>query len=131
MLTAPGGTWDVVTSSFSFERTMDAVGQTSSAIQRCQIKLTVVASKTQPLIEWLLDEEHLKDGDITYFEAGDKKSKTVSFVDGYIQAYNEHFMAQGTDGTSASVADMVIMCRLVDTGGAKKEFQWSSNKVSF
>jgi len=125
-LTANGGTWKVVSSSYSYERSMDLTGQSSSEIKRCIIKLTIVADDTSKLNQWAFNTKFLKDGDIQYKDTSDNNVNKVKFETGFIQSFAHHFNTLGADGEASATADLVISCMKVTLDDVTRTFDWKS-----
>ncbi len=124
-----GKKYDVLTSSFSFSRSVDAKGRPSSGVYGGEIKLTVESYADTTLLEIMLNKQNKGQTGSVSFDQGtnDGKMKELKFVDGFITDYTEAATAQGSD--SMTIA-LTISAREVSVGDAAKHVNlWPDNKA--
>jgi hypothetical protein len=121
--------YDVLSSSFSFNRSVDAKGRPSSGVYGGEIHLVVESYEDTTLIELMLTKQHTaQSGEITFDQGtSDGKMKTIKFTDGFITNYTESASAQGAD---AMTIQFTISAREIAIGDAAKHVnEWPANKA--
>jgi len=124
-----GKTYDVLSTSFSFNRSVDPKGRPSSGVYGGEIQLVVESYADTTLLEIMLNKQHTaQKGDISYDQgSSDGVMKKLSFVDGFITNYTESAAAHSSD---AMTIQMTISAREISMGDAAKHVNlWPDNKA--
>jgi len=128
-LTLGGKTYDVLSTSFSFSRSVDPKGRPSSGVYGGEIHLVVESYSDTTLLEVMLNKQHTaQTGEIKYDQgSSDGVMKTLKFVDGFITNYSESAAAHSGD---AMTIQMTISAREISMGDAAKHTNlWPDNKA--
>ena len=124
-----GKKYDVLATSFAFNRSVDPKGRPSSGVAGGEIHLTVESYGDTTLLEIMLNKQHTaQKGDIAYDQgSSDGAMKTLKFVDGFITSYSESAAAHSGD---AMTIQMTISAREISMGDAAKHTNlWPDNKA--
>ena len=124
-----GKKYDVLSTTFSFNRSVDPKGRPSSGVYGGEIHLVVESYADTTLLEIMLNKQHTaQTGDIAYDQgSSDGVMKTLKFVDGFITSYTESAQAQSSD---AMTIQMTISAREISMGDAAKHTNlWPDNKA--
>lgn len=118
-LSLGGKTYDVLSSSFSFNRSVDPKGRPSSGVYGGEIHLTVESYDDTTLVEIMLNKQHTAQSGEISFDQGtsDGKMKTIKFTDGFITNYTESASAHGAD---AMMIQFTISAREISIGDSAK-----------
>src|ERR1700709_1849089 len=86
-----GKKYDVLSTQFSFNRSVDPKGRPSSAVYGGEIHLVVESYSDTTLLELMLNKQHTaQTGHIDYDQgSSDGVMKTLKFTDGFITNYSE------------------------------------------
>ena len=128
-LTLGGKTYDVLNSSFSFNRSVDPKGRPSSGVYGGEIHLTVESYEDTTLVELMLNKQHTAQAGEISFDQGtaDGKMKTIKFTDGFITNYTESATAHSGD---AMTITFTISAREIQVGDAAiLTNTWPDNKA--
>ncbi|MEO6831443.1 MAG: type VI secretion system tube protein TssD [Chitinophagaceae bacterium] len=128
-LSLGGKKYDVLSTTFSFNRSVDPKGRPSSGVYGGEIHIVVESYADTTLLEIMLNKQHTaQTGDITYDQgSADGVMKTLKFVDGFITSYGES--AQANSGDAMTIA-MTISAREISVGDAAKLTNlWPDNKA--
>jgi hypothetical protein len=128
-LSLAGKTYDVLSSSFSFNRSVDPKGRPSSGVYGGEIHLVVESYDDTTLIELMLNKQHTaQEGEISFDQGtADGKMKTIKFKDGFITNYTESASAHGADAMSIQ---FTISAREISIGDAAKHVnEWPAGKA--
>jgi len=111
--------YDVLSSSFSFNRSVDPKGRPSSGVYGGEIHLTVESYDDTTLVEIMLNKQHTAQSGEISFDQGtaDGKMKTIKFTDGFITNYTESASAHGAD---AMTIQFTISAREIAVGDKAK-----------
>ena len=121
--------YDVLSTSFSFNRSVDPKGRPSSGVYGGEIHLVVESYADTTLLEIMLMKQHTaQTGSIAYDQgSSDGVMKTLKFVDGFITNYTESAQAQSSD---AMTIQLTISAREISVGDAAKHVNlWPDNKA--
>lgn len=124
-----GKDYDVLSSSFSFSRSVDPKGRPSSAVYGGELNFQVESYADTTLIELMLNKQHTAQAGELSFDQGssDGKMKTIKFTDGFITSYSESASAHGADAMSIA---FTISARKIEIGDkAVLENTWPENKA--
>lgn len=124
-----GKSYDVLSSSFAFSRSVDAKGRPSSGVYGGEIHLTVESYSDTTLLEIMLNKQNKpQSGSISYDQGtNDGKMKELKFEDGFITQYSESASAHGAD---SMMINITISARVVGVGDAAKHTNlWPDNKA--
>src|SRR6478735_7606506 len=124
-----GKKYDVLSSSFSFNRSVDPKGRPSSGVYGGEIHLTVESYDDTTLVELMLNKQHTAQAGEIAFDQGtaDGKMKTIKFTDGFITNYTESASAHGAD---AMTIQFTISAREIAIGDAAKHVnEWPAGKA--
>jgi len=122
-------TYDVLSSSFSFNRSVDPKGRPSSGVYGGEIHLVVESYDDTTLVELMLNKQHTAQSGEISFDQGtaDGKMKTIKFTDGFITNYTESASAHGAD---AMTIQFTISAREISIGDAAKlTNEWPNGKA--
>ncbi|MEO6831442.1 MAG: type VI secretion system tube protein TssD [Chitinophagaceae bacterium] len=128
-LSLGGKKYDVLSTTFSFNRSVDPKGRPSSGVYGGEIHLAVESYADTTLLEIMLNKQHTaQTGDITYDQgSADGVMKTLKFVDGFITNYTESAQANSSE---AMAIQMTISAREISMGDAAKHTNlWPDNKA--
>jgi len=128
-LTLASKTYDVLSSSFSFNRSVDPKGRPSSGVYGGEIHLVVESYADTTLVELMLNKQHTAQAGEISFDQGtaDGKMKTIKFTDGFITNYTESAQAHGGD---AMTIQFTISAREISIGDAAKlTNEWPEGKA--
>ena len=128
-LSLSGKTYDVLSSSFSFNRSVDPKGRPSSGVYGGEIHLVVESYEDTTLVELMLNKQHTAQSGEIAFDQGtaDGKMKTIKFTDGFITNYTESASAHGAD---AMTIQFTISAREISIGDAAKlTNDWPAGKA--
>src|ERR1700712_3446206 len=86
-----GKKYDVLATSFSFNRSVDPKGRPSSGVYGGEIHLVVESYADTTLVELMLNKQHTAQAGTIAFDQGssDGKMKEIAFTDGFITNYTE------------------------------------------
>jgi hypothetical protein len=124
-----GKTYDVLSSTFSFNRSVDPKGRPSSAVYGGEIHLVVESYADTTLVELMLNKQHTAQSGSIVFDQGtsDGKMKEIKFTDGFITNYTESAQAHGAD---AMTIQLTISAREIKIGDAAVLTNaWPENKA--
>ncbi|MBS1643801.1 MAG: type VI secretion system needle protein Hcp, partial [Bacteroidetes bacterium] len=124
-----GKKYDVLSTSFSFNRSVDPKGRPSSGVYGGEIHLVVESYADTTLLEIMLNKQHTaQTGDVTYDQgSSDGVMKTLKFVDAFITNYTESAAAHSSD---AMTIQMTLSAREISMGDAAKHVNlWPDNKA--
>jgi hypothetical protein len=124
-----GKEYDVLSSSFTFNRSVDPKGRPSSGVYGGEIHFTVESYADTTLVELMLNKQNTAQAGELSFDQGtaDGKMKTIKFTDGFITNYTESASAHGADAMSIS---FTISAREIKIGdNAVLENTWPENKA--
>jgi len=124
-----GKKYDVLSSSFSFNRSVDPKGRPSSGVYGGEIHLVVESYADTTLLETMLNKQNKgQTGDIKFDQGtNDGVMKTLKFVDGFIVNYSEAAQAHASDAMHISIT---ISAREISMGDAAKHVNlWPDNKA--
>ena len=122
-------TYDVLSTTFSFNRSVDPKGRPSSGVYGGEIHLVVESYADTTLLELMLNKQHTaQKGDISYDQgSADGVMKKLSFVDGFITTYTESASANSGDAITIAIT---ISAREISMGAAPKHANlWPENKA--
>ncbi len=128
-LSLGGKKYDVLSSSFSFNRSVDPKGRPSSGVYGGEIHLSVESYADTTLVELMLNKQHTAQSGEISFDQGtsDGKMKTIKFTDGFITNYTESATAHGADAMNIQ---FTISAREIQVGDtAKLSNTWPENKA--
>jgi hypothetical protein len=91
--------YDVLSSSFSFNRSVDPKGRPSSGVYGGELHITVESYGDTSLVEMMLNNQHKAQAGSISFDNGtsDGKMKEIKFTDAFIVNYTESASAHGAD----------------------------------
>ena len=124
-----GKEYDVLSSSFSFNRSVDPKGRPSSGVYGGELHLSVESYADTTLLELMLNKQHTAQTGTIEFDAGtaDGVMKKITFTDGFITTYTESASAHGADAMSIS---FTISAREIKVGeNATLTNTWPENKA--
>ncbi len=124
-----GKKYDVLSTSFSFNRSVDPKGRPSSGVYGGTINLVVESYSDTTLLEIMLNKQHKGQTGSIAFDQGtnDGKMKELKFVDGFIVNYTESVAAHSEESMNIS---LTISAREISMGdAAKHENVWPDNKA--
>ena len=124
-----GKSYDVLSTDFSFNRSVDPKGRPSSGVYGGEIGLVVESYGDTTLLEIMLNKQHTaQSGSITYDQgSSDGVMKTLKFVDGFIVAYQESAAAHSSEAMNIAIT---ISAREISMGDAAKHVNlWPDNKA--
>lgn len=124
-----GKEYDVLNSSFAFNRSVDAKGRPSSGVYGGEIHFTLEAYEDTTLAEIMLMKQNTPQSATLSFDQGtnDGKMKEITITDGYIIAYSESASAHSSD---AMTINMTITAREIKVGdNAVHTNTWPENKA--
>lgn len=110
-----GKKYNVLSSSFAFNRSTDAKGRPSSAVYGGTINLTVETQEDTAILEVMLNKQTTpQTGDIEYNKGTNSGTqRKVSFEDGFIVDYSEASSAFGDDNQTINIT---ISARVIKVG---------------
>ncbi len=114
-----GKKYDVLSSSFAFNRSVDPKGRPSSGVYGGEIHLVVESYSDTTLLEIMLNKQNKGQTGSIKFDQGtnDGVMKTLKFTDGFIVNYAESAQAHQSDAMQISVT---ISAREISMGDAAK-----------
>lgn len=124
-----GKEYDVLSSSFSFNRSVDPKGRPSSGVYGGEIHLAIESYADTTLVELMLNKQHTaQTGSITFDQGtSDGKMKEVKFTDAFITSYTESAQAHSSDAMNIQ---MTLSAREISVGdSAKLTNLWPDNKA--
>lgn len=115
--------FDVLQTSFSLNRDVDAKGRPSSGVYGGTIQVEVESTEDTSVIESMVNNQFKPiNGTITFKKSDeDAKMKELKFEEGYIIQYNEGINIIGNNPMSLS---FVISARKLTLGNAQHENDW-------
>ena len=128
-LSMGGKTYDVLSSTYSFNRSVDPKGRPSSGVYGGEIHLVVESYADTTLVELMLNKQHTAQAGTIAFDQGssDGKMKEIKFTDGFITNYTESASAHGAD---AMTIQFTISAREIKIGDAAVlSNTWPENKA--
>jgi hypothetical protein len=128
-LSLGGKTYDVLSSNFSFSRSVDPKGRPSSGVYGGEIHLVVESYADTTLVELMLNKQHTAQSGSIAFDQGtsDGKMKEIKFTDGFITNYTESASAHGADAMTIA---FTISAREIKIGDAAVlSNAWPENKA--
>jgi len=128
-LSLGGKKYDVLSSSFSFNRSVDPKGRPSSGVYGGEIHMVVESYEDTTLVELMLNKQHTAQSGEISFDQGtaDGKMKTIKFTDAFITNYTESASAHGAD---AMTIQFTLSAREISVGDvAKLTNEWPANKA--
>ncbi len=121
-LTVGGKELNVLSCTYDLIQEVDATGRPSSVTRGGRIKLTVESNAETDLFEWMCNNFERKDGTITYLKRDtDAKMKELSFSEGYLVKYEEHFDAFGNNPMTET---FIISARQISMGNGEHVNDW-------
>jgi len=123
------GPFDVLSSTFSFSRSVDPKGRPSSGVYGGEIHLVIESYADTSIVEMMLNQQHkAQAGEIT-FEQGtsDGAMKKITITDGFITAYTESASAHGADAMTIGFTISAREIKIGDT--ATLTNTWPENKA--
>ncbi len=123
-----GKQYDVLSSSFAFNRSVDAKGRPSSGVYGGEIHLTVESYDDTTLLETMLNKQNkAQKGSIGYDQGtNDGEMKKLEFEDGFITSYQESAAAHSSD---SMVISITISARVIKMKDAEHVNEWPDNKA--
>jgi len=121
--------YDVMSSSFSFNRSVDPKGRPSSGVYGGEIHLVVESYGDTSLAEMMLNNQHKAQSGTITFDKGtsDGSMKTITFTDAFITGYTESATAHGAD---AMTIQFTLSAREIKVGdNATLTNLWPENKA--
>lgn len=128
-LSLGGKKYDVLSSSFSFNRSVDPKGRPSSGVYGGEIHLVVESYADTTLVEIMVNKQHTaQTGEITFDQGtSDGKMKTIKFTDAFITNYTESATAHTADAMTIQITLSAREIQVGDT--AKLTNTWPDNKA--
>jgi hypothetical protein len=127
--TLNGKKYNVLNSSFSFNRSVDQKGRPSSGVYGGDLSLVLETQDDTQLAEiMLLKQTTPQKGDLEIFRGTNSGSfRKISFEDGFITSYNESASAHGGDNMQIAIT---ISARTLSIGDAAKHVNtWPDEKA--
>jgi Hemolysin coregulated protein Hcp (TssD) len=124
-----GATYNVLSSSFAFHRSVDAKGRPSSGVYGGEIHLLVESQDDTKIVEIMLNKQTTaQKGEIEYSKGTNSGVfRKVSFEDGFITSYAESANSAGSENMSIQIT---ISARILQIGDAAKlENNWPDHKA--
>jgi len=116
-LSMGGKKYDVISTSFSFSRSVDPKGRPSSGVYGGEVHISLESYEDTTSVEIMLMKQNTpQTATITYDQGtNDGKMKELKITDGYIIAYSESASAQSSD---AMMVNLTISARELSIGNA-------------
>jgi Hemolysin coregulated protein Hcp (TssD) len=124
-----GAKYNVLASSFAFNRSVDAKGRPSSGVYGGELNLTIESQDDTKIVEIMLNKQTTaQTGEIEYSKGTNQGVfRKVSFEDGFITSYSE---AESSGGTENMAINITISARVIKIGdSAKLENNWPDHKA--
>jgi hypothetical protein len=124
-----GKKYNVLNSSFAFNRSVDAKGRPSSGVYGGTLNLVLETQDDTQLAEiMLLKQTTPQKGDLEIFRGTNSGSfRKISVEDGFITSYSEHASAHGSDNMQIQIT---ISARTLSVGDSAKHVNtWPDDKA--
>ncbi|MEE6187096.1 hypothetical protein PIECOFPK_01302 [Mycovorax composti] len=122
-LEVAGTKHNILDLSYAMKQETDATGRPSSITRGGQITITVESTGDTKFFEWMCNNFERKDGKITFTKRdSDATMKELSFKEGYLVSYHEHFNATGENPI---IETFTISAREISMGNASHVNEWA------
>jgi hypothetical protein len=124
-----GKEYNVLSTSFSFTRSVDQKGKPSSGVYGGTIHMTVESQDDTKILEVMLNKQTTPQTGSVTFKKGTTEGvfRELKFEDGYIVEYSENSNAYGNENMAIN---LTISARVISIGdAAKHENAWPEGKA--
>ncbi len=122
-LEVAGAKNNVLDLSYTMKQETDATGRPSSITRGGQITITVESTGDTKYFEWMCNNFERKDGKIIFTKRdSDATMKELSFKEGYLVSYHEHFNAAGENPITET---FTISAKEISMGNASHVNEWA------